>query len=72
MKRLMIGGLAALTIGLGIAPVALANPDDVTCRTDPGSGYSYTYCHWVDANGINHGTVTTCYGGGSCTTREER
>ena len=28
MKRLVVGGLAALAIGLGLAPVAQAGPGD--------------------------------------------
>lgn len=70
MKRLLIGGLTTLAIGVGVSPVAGAT--DIICRTDRMSGSSYEYCHWIDSDGIRHGIVTTCYANSNhCTTREE-
>ena len=43
---------------------------DIICRTDYGSGYTYTYCHGTDTNGYPYNTVTTCYSGSTyCTTK---
>ena len=52
------------------SPSAHADPY-LDCYTQPGSGYSYTYCHWTDPDGYRHGTVTTCYSSNHCTTSTE-
>ena len=66
MKRLMVGGLAALAVGLVGAPVAQA---DVSCTTSRYSGMSFTICR--DSDPWQPATTTTCYDNtGYCTTRE--
>jgi hypothetical protein len=64
MKQLMVGGLAALAVGLVGAPVAQA---DVS--TSRYSGMSFTICRYSDP--WQPATTTTCYDNtGYCTTRE--
>jgi hypothetical protein len=67
----MIGGLAVLAIGLGVAPIASAQPptiDNCTTSIQNNGRDSYTYCDYTDDSG-RYRIVTTCLGG-DCTTRE--
>ena len=67
MKRLIIGGLAALGIGLGVAPAAEA--DGVGCYTQTTNNGTHTTCYYGYPD--YYRTVTVC-DTSHCTTRELR
>ena len=68
MLRHLLAAVLVVAAAVVVAPAARA---DIICRTDPGSGYSYTYCHGTDSWGNRYDTVTICYRGSDyCTTRD--
>jgi hypothetical protein len=68
MKRLIIG-IAALAIGLGVAPTASADGDCTTTVMNNGQD-SYTFCR--HSNPWRPATTITCLGSnhGRCTIEE--
>ena len=69
MKGFHAAVSAAVIVGSALLNPAPAHAD-IICRTDPGSGYSYTYCHGTDSWGNRYDTVTICYDGTNrCTTK---
>ena len=71
VKRFLIAGIAGIVIATTMAPVASAQPPEITnCRTDVMNHGrdSYTYCDYIDESGT-YRIVTTCLGNIGCTTR---